>query len=247
MNVSTTESVAAETRPELDCFSDLSIVFVPVWDTERQKFPIRMGQTRFTRVDPWPLAEAGEALEGLDFGTLYAFAGSLAGYETLERPALVSLPIHFETLAQPQPRLRYALQLAALPAHVRQRLVVEIIELPKETHGMQLAACQEPLAGRCLNTSASVPLSFRDFDLLKRNHFLIVGTDLGNTDQRAPGIYEAVKAFAIAAQRAGIVPALTGLKEPRLARHASDYFRYIAGPAVADAQATLSPRVDLKL
>jgi hypothetical protein len=236
-----------------DPLDGLTVEFEPLWDTERQKFPIRIVRPVFKSVDALMLFRAertaaideGEILERLDLALQARLVKSLDGYATLEAPALLSIPVHYQTLAKPIRRRRYVAGLSRIPEAVRKRLIVTIRDLPSGVLSMRLAEIMGPLAGWCLNVTVSVTLGFRDFAVIKSNRIAIVGCDLEANSDSDQAVVNAIPLFANGLKRAGLVGYLANVESLIVAGSARLTFRYVSGPAVAERQATLSPTVRL--
>ena len=223
--------------------------FWPVWDTQRRKFPlhaIRADRAEDGRL----LAEASETMqnfgqeayhEALDVSMVADLMGRLGGYETLEQPRLLTLPLHFRTLQSFGTMARYLRYIEQIPKKIRERLVLEIHGIPKEIRAAQLAELQKPILPHCLHTMLVVSPLYRNFSVLKQMSGQIVGVELGDDDAEVEQELAALKQFAPLAKQSGLTLAATMTRNRPFRDWGLTSCRYVLGPAVALAQPKLNP------
>jgi len=231
--------------PEDKIFPEIKVEFWPVWDTQRRRFPLHEITGSFPDGTPLAqkIAESGEdeleAYEKFDLTLLIRFLQRLDGYETLEAPALIILPVHYLTLSTIASRLHYAFCLDYLPKKVRERLVVMIVEPPNDLRTAQLADVQAPLLAHCLNITVAVPPTFSNFNTLKQNRIQFACIELTELGRDPAADMNLLKRFDLAAKRFGLVTAATQIRTREHRDWALARCRYVAGPAIADMVARL--------
>jgi CheY-like chemotaxis protein len=232
-----------------DILSWTALNFWPVWDTQRRKFPLH--SIRADRgEDGALLPEVAETIENfgldayreaLDISMVADLSGRLEGYETLEQPRLLTLPLHFRTLESFGAMTRYLRYLELISKKVRERLVIEIHEVPKDIRAVQLAAAQKPVLPHCLHTMLVVSPSYRNFSLLKQISGQIVGVELTDDEEAVEQELAALKQFGPLAKQSGLTLAASMTRNRPFRDWGLTSCRYISGPAVALAQPSLNP------
>jgi CheY-like chemotaxis protein len=221
--------------------------FWPVWDIQRRKFPIHV--IRADRdAEGMLLPEASEALQfggpddyfaAIDISTIADLAGRLDGYETVEQPRLLGLPLHFQTLENFTVRSRFLRYLEQLPKMIRERLVIEIHAMPDEIRIAQIAEYQKPILAHCLHTMIVVSPLYRNFNVLKQVSNQIVGVELSGADPEVEQELAALKQFGTLAKQSGLTMAASQVRERPFRDWGLTCCRYASGPAIALAQMNL--------
>jgi CheY-like chemotaxis protein len=233
------------TNPDILPWTRLN--FWPVWDTQRRKFPIHA--IRADRdTEGTLLAEASEALQlggqdnyfaAIDISTIADLAGRLDGYDTLEQPRLLGLPLHFQTLGNFIGRSRFLYYLEQLPKRIRERLVIEIHAMPDEIRIAQIAEYQKPILAHCLHTMIVVSPLYRNFNVLKQVSNQIVGVELSEAEPEVEQELAALKQFGTLAKQSGLTMAASLVRDRAFRDWGLTSCRYVSGPAIALAQMNL--------
>jgi CheY-like chemotaxis protein len=232
-----------------DILSWTALQFWPVWDTQRRRFPLH--SIRADRgEDGAALPEALETIqnfgrdafhEALDVSMAADLAGRLDGYETLEQPRLLTLPLHYKTLESFATMARYLRYLEQIPKKVRERLIIEIHDIPKEMRAAQLAELQKPVLAHCLHTMLSVSPLYRNFTLLRQIGGQIVGVEISDDEAQAEQELAALKQFAPMAKQSGLLLAASMISSRPFRDWGLTSCRYVSGAAIACAQPSLAP------
>lgn len=232
-----------------DILSWTVLRFWPVWDTQRRKFPLRL--IRGDRgEDGALLPEVAETIENfgleayhraLDISLAADLAERLDGYETLEQPRLLTLPVHFKTLETFASMARYLRYIELIPKKVRERLVIEIRDIPKDIRISQIAELQKPILAHCLHTMLAVSPLYRNFNMLKQISNQIVGVELEQDGPEAEQELAALKQFAVMAKQSGLTLVAAMIHNRPFRDWGLTSCRYVSGPAIAAAQPQLSP------
>lgn len=225
--------------------------FWPAYEVHRKKFPIHM-----VRVDRDAqgllLPAASEMLQSegadhyyaaLDISAIANLVEQLEGYDTLEQPRLLTLPMHVHTLESLPALTHYLRYLEKIPKKIRERLIIEIQDVPNDMRAMQLAELQKPILPHCLHTMLMVPPSYGNFTVLKQIGGQIVGLALpvieaGNEVEPDLAL---LKQFSARAKQTGLTIAATMVGHPLLRDWGLMSCRYVQGPAIAAPQGTLNP------
>jgi CheY-like chemotaxis protein len=232
-----------------DILSWTVLSFWPVWDTQRRKFPLHT--IRADRgEDGTLLPEVAETIESfglaayheaLDISIVADLVSRLGGYETLEEPRLLTLPMHFRTLESFGVMSRFLRYTELIPKKIRERLVIEIHDVPKDIRAVQLAALQKPVLAHCLHTMLVVSPLYRNFAVLKQMSGQIVGVELADEVAEVEQELAALKQFAMLAKQAGLTLAASLTRNRPFRDWGLTSCRYVMGPAVALAQPSLNP------
>ena len=219
--------------------------FWPVWDTQQRKFSIH-AITADLDAEGVLLPEAIEVIQrdghdnyfvAIDISTIADLIGRLNGYETLEQPKMLALPVHFHTLVNHTTSSRFLYYLEQLPRKIRERLVIEIHSVPNEIHAPLVAQCQKSILAHCLRTTVVVPPTYRNFNVLKKLGNQIVGIELAEAELEQD--LEALRQFGVIAKRHGLVMGVSVVRSHQFRDWGLTFCRYVSGPAIALAQTRL--------
>lgn len=237
--------VAVAASANTDILPWARLVFWPVWDAQKRKFPIhsvRVDRDAAGAYLPEACAarEQGRAQynEAVDISAVAAFVDRLDGYDGLEQPKLTSLPLHLSTLGAPEAMARYLRYAEKIPKKIRERLIIEIHDVPPETKTLQIAELQKPILPHCLHTMLVVPSSYPNFGVLKQISGQIV--QLALPEQETPDM-AALKQFGARAKQSGLTLACSMVREPVARDWVLANCRYALGPAIAAPLNLLGP------
>jgi CheY-like chemotaxis protein len=228
-----------------------SLRFWPAWETQRRKFPIHAVRAELD-ANGRLLAEGAEALNRagpehfhatIDISTIAELTGRLEGYETLEQPRLLSVPLHLHTLEDLPALTRYLRYMEKIPKKIRERLIIEIHGVPNEMRAVQIAELQKPILPHCLHTMLVVPPSYSNFAVLKQISGQIIGLKLPAIDADAEPDLAALKQFGMRAKQAGLTVAASMVSHRLHRDWGLTSSRYVLGPAIAAPQVALGPNV----
>ena len=232
-----------------DILTWTALKFWPVWDTQRRKFPLH--SIRADRGDDGALLpEAVETIqnfgldaynEALDVSMIADLIGRLDGYDTLEQPRLLTLPLHYKTLESFATMSRYLRYIEQIPKKIRERLVIEIHDIPKDIKAMQVAEVQKPVLPHCLHTMLVVSPLYRNFNVLKQISNQIVGVELSDDEAEIEQELAALKQFAPLAKQSGLTLVASMIRNRPFRDWGLTSCRYVSGVAIALVQPNLSP------
>jgi CheY-like chemotaxis protein len=232
-----------------DILTWTALKFWPVWDTQRRKFPLH--SIRADRGDDGALLpEAVETIqsfgraaynEALDVSMIADLLGRLEGYDTLEQPRLLTLPLHYKTLESFAIMSRYLRYIEQIPKKIRERLVIEIHDIPKDLKAMQMAEVQKPVLPHCLHTMLVVSPAYRNFTVLKQISNQIVGVELSDDTGEMEQELVALRQFAPLAKQSGLTLVASMINNRPFRDWGLTSCRYVSGVAVALVQPSLSP------
>ena len=252
---STQEESATEPSPQSNPASSINpdilpwtrLNFWPVWDTQNRKFSIHA--VRADRdTEGVLLMEAIEAIQrdgqdnyfiAIDISTIANLVSRLDGYESLEQPRMLGLPVHFHTLVNHSTASRFLYYLEQMPRKMRERLVIEIHGVPDEMHAPQIAQCQKVILAHCLHTMIVVSPTYRSFNLLKKLGNQIVGVELGETEADLEQELKALQNFGMLARQCGLSMGASVVRNRQFRDWAMTFCRYVSGPTIALAQTHL--------
>ena len=232
-----------------DILSWTRLRFWPVWDTQRRKFPIHTIRADRDE-DGALLPEALETIENfgpaayheaLDISLIADLTNRLDGHDTLEQPRLLTLPVHYQTLDTFTTRSRYLRYIEQIPKKIRERMVIELHDLPKDLRAVQIAELQKPILAHCLHTTLVVSPLYRNFGLLKQVSNQIVSVELSEDEAEAEQELAALKQFGTNAKQSGLTVAATLVRNRPFRDWGLTSCRYVSGPVVALAQRSLGP------
>jgi hypothetical protein len=151
------------------------------------------------------------------------------------------LPLHFRTLEAFAPMARYLRYIELIPKKIRERLVIEIHDIPKDIRVTQMAELQKPILAHCLHTMLVVSPLYRNFNVLKQLSGQIVGVELSENGAEAEAELAALKQFAAMAKQSGLTLAASMTSNRPFRDWGLISCRYVSGPAIACAQPNLNP------
>lgn len=223
-----------------DCPSDLSFVYLPLWHVKHRaigtflclpSLPVIQSQRL---VGDAIFAEAPPALAcELDIGVLKKVTGDLKSLLTSGKRALLSLSVHFETLARSPYRRRYLSLCTELSDAARQHLTIELVDLPEGAPAgriSELLSYLRPFAGML---SIRTHLSQTQFEAFSAAKVIAVGVALGRESLPEAELFPRINGFALAANAAGLRTYAVDLRSRSITTAALGAgFDYISGQMI---------------
>lgn len=242
-------SEATVRRDNPDILPWAKLFFWPVWDVPKRKFPIhsvRVDRDEYGAYLPEAKAAAQGAgveqyYEALDLSAIAALVERLDGYETLEQPRLLTLPVHLHTLGAPLALKHYLRYLEKIPKKIRERLIIELHDAPPDMRAGQIVELQKPVLPHCLHTMLVVPAGYAQLNVLRQVSSQIVGMKLPETTPETEPDIGKMRLFGQRAKQAGLTLASSMIRGSLLRDWGLASCRYVFGPAIAQPQAVLGP------
>jgi len=140
----------------------------------------------------------------LDIALLKRVAGDLEALLANGKHATLSLPVHFETLAQSTQRKRYMAVCAALSEGLRRHLAIELVDLPEDAPAGRIAELLSYVRPFARLLSVRTTLSQGQFDTFGAAKVSSVGVALGRENLSETESLRRMNRFTKAANRAGL-------------------------------------------
>ena len=198
-------------EPTQECPLDLSFVYLPLWHVKHRaigtflclptlpvtRFQVLVGDAIFAAAPPALVCE-------LDIGILKKVKGDLEALLAGGKRAMLSLPVHFETLARSPQRRRYLSACAELTDGVRQLLALELVDLPEGAPAGRIAELLAYIRPYSRFLSVRTHLSQAQFDTFSAAKVVAVGVALGRETSSEAELFPRMNRFTQAANQAGL-------------------------------------------
>lgn len=198
-------------EPKRECPPDLSFAYLPLWHVRHRaigtflclpSLPIIQSQRL---VGDAIFAETPPALAcELDLGVLKKVMGDLESLLAGGKRALLSLSVHFETLAHSSSRRRYLSLCAELSEAARQHLTIELVDLPEGAPAGRISELLSYLRPFARILSVRTHLSQTQFEVFSAAKVTAVGVALGRETLPEAELFPRINGFAQAANAAGL-------------------------------------------
>jgi len=194
-----------------ECPPDLSFIYLPLWHVKHRAIatflclPILPVSASQSLVGDAIFATAPAALLcELDIALLKKVADDLGALLAAGKHAALSLPVHFETLAQSAQRKRYIAVCAALNEGVRRHLAIELVDLPEDAPGGRIAELLSYVRPFARSLSVRITLSQGQFETFGAANVSSVGVALGRENLSESELARRMNHFTKAANQAGL-------------------------------------------
>jgi hypothetical protein len=198
-------------EPTPECPPDLSFVYLPLWHVKHRAIgtflclptlPVLrshklVGDAIFAAAPPALICE-------FDLAILRKATGDLAGQLAGGRQAMLSFPVHFETLAHSTRRRRYMSACAELDDRLRQNLAIELVDLPEGAPAGRIAELLAYIRPFARILSVRTNLSQLQFDAISAAKVFSVGAALGRESLPESELFRRLNSFTQAANDAGL-------------------------------------------
>lgn len=223
---------------------NLSIRYIPMWDTRRQVISTFVAQPclggAFSMICGCRDILAAEATitpQLLDDAMLSQACADLDQLLQGGKRSLVSLPVHYETLAATPTRVEYLAKIRGLSADVRKHLIVELVGLPLGVPSVRLFDIAGGLRQACRAVIAQVDLRNPMLTALRDASITVAGIELGARPPDETQLINRLTGFSAAAQKAAMASYLHGIPSLSIAVSAVGAgFTYVSGRPVASPQ-----------
>lgn len=149
-------------------------------------------------------------------------------------PAVIVLPVHFETISTTRFRDSYIRRASQLTEKMRHQLVFEITGIIDDTPASTFAKVTDTLRPFCREMLARVQLNTKNFTFLHNIGVHSIGVDLGERPYSETQVFPLMQAFNDRAQKAGMNTFIHGLKtRSSVSGAVAAGFRYLDGPIIA--------------
>lgn len=221
---------------------DLFFAYMPAWLVRREMIaahscvPARIAQSGTVLTGADAIASRRRAADnfGLDF------LGLMKARRDIERslgtgtPAVIVLPVHFETISTPRFRNSYVSHAARLTKEMRRQLIIEITGMAGDIPPFTFAKIADTLRPFCRDMLVRVQLETRSFAFLQNVGIHSVGVDLGERPNSETQVFPFMESFNERAKKAGISTFVHGLKtRSSVSGAVAAGFRYLDGPIIA--------------
>jgi len=219
-----------------DMMDRIRFTFRPMWDKSHDVLStylcVPVDQYRDMEIE---LGHDPEAMARLDEAQQQHVLRELARIESEGDRLLITLPVHYETLALSSQRRRYqqALQDGLTPQAAR-LLVIEIADVPEGVPQSRVVQLVSPLKPVCRAMVARLKIEATDFTALRGSGVSAVGCSLTGITLSEPTIMQHMNRFNREAEKASLPTYIHGVRTVSLATAAVGAgFRYLDGPGVA--------------
>jgi hypothetical protein len=180
-----------------------------------------------------PGGDKSQLVGDLDCATVQRLAADLDKRAGHESTPILGMAIHFETLARTATRTRFFETCRIIPAPSRQRIIFELVGVPRDIAPSRLYQLATLLRAACRAVLLRVPLDFRDFARVRGNPFHALCADLSGEFQSEVEMIREMEQFAERVRRRGFKTYTHGLRSVGLTV-AAVYagFDYIDGDTV---------------
>ncbi len=194
-----------------ECPPDLSFVYLPLWHVKHRAIatflclPVLPVSPSQSLVGDAIFATAPAAvLCELDIALLRKVAGDLELLLADGKHATLSLPVHFETLAQRTQRKRYMSVCVGLNEGLRRHLAFELVDLPEDAPAGRVAELLSYVRPFARLLSVRTTLSQVQFDTFGAAKVSSVGVAVGRETLSESQLLSRMNCFTKAANRAGL-------------------------------------------
>ncbi|MDO8605836.1 MAG: hypothetical protein Q7R40_04815 [Phaeospirillum sp.] len=231
--------------------SEITFRYWPVWHVRRRAIGtflcmptvpmgrdcVLVGSRTMADISPQLVAE-------IDRLGLVRVSGDIQSLAANDQRALVSAPVHFETLATLRLRKDYLAVCANLPTIVRRHLILELVGLPDGTPEGRVIELLNVVRQFCLAINVRVRLTETRFAALVGARVHAVGAALDEKEEEGDegDLFRRMNDFTTSAEKANLKTYLHGSPSRSLSVAAlCSGFDYVAGDGLATAVGTPDP------
>ncbi|MDV7339614.1 hypothetical protein RYZ26_08425 [Terasakiella sp. A23] len=224
---------------------DVDFIFRPLWFVKNKIIssyfciPVRaIGDGRFfSSYNTLDDDDNPEALAALDLLTMKRIYKEAVQLEKVKNPALLTVPIHFESLASTGRRTNLLAQCQKNLAPYRNKIVVELTHLPDGIPQSRLQDLIQSLKPFSRAVMARYGSLHRDFTGFRHIGLHAVGVDLYDDRRSEARIIPELESFAESASKAGLHTYVHGVRSISLTTAAiCAGIDYVDGYAITDVQ-----------
>lgn len=232
------EAVPEETATNLD---EVMFVFRPIWVVEKQIVSafncvpvVAVSKDNYMSGYGNVIDETDpESIFKLDVMIVRRVGEELRAMRAAKRVALISLPIHFETLATKKRRDAYLTHCAQFLTEFKDRVLFEILALPEGIPATRLSEFTACLKNHARSVLASFNLYHTDFQGYRSSGVHAVGMNVFHSSLLEKEIMTLMHSFVKAANQAGLKTYVHGINSISLNTIAvSCGFDYVDGDAI---------------
>jgi hypothetical protein len=209
----------AQPRALEDVLAGIVITYRPVWYPGRNvisayhclatlpsaEIDVGSGEAR-------PLRRSPDAITRLDRQLQEAVIAELAELVSQQRPLILQLPVHFETIAASGSRRQYLEGLQLLPAEARKLLVVELVDLPPGAARARILDLVSTLRSCCRAVIIRQSIDGTDLQALRGCGGAAVGCSLMSLASGEATLMPYLERFAKLAEKAGLAAYVRGAR-----------------------------------
>lgn len=172
----------------------------------------------------------------LDLRTLERVAWELGKLKEAGEHTLLSLPVHFETLAVQAKRLAYIQKCSALLAELDRRIIFELVGLPEGVPQSRIQELAQSLRQFARAVMARFDVEHRNFSAYRMAGLHAVGVDIFASHAKEKTVMHQTEEFAEAANRNGLKTYIHGIRTLSMYTAAvAAGFDYVDGYAISSA------------
>lgn len=225
---------------EID-WTRIRLVFRPLWYVRHEmvttflSIPVReMVNGAFAYgYDVLPNSHDPEAVAKLDAHTLGSSARELDRIAGEGKKALLSVPVHFETLAGSQRRMDYIKMCSLLLRKHRDRMVFELVELPEGVPQARIAELVSALRSHARAVTARFSIEHRNFAAFRTAGLHAAGADIFSSNKKEAELMREMNGFVEMANNQKLKTYIHGVRTLSMRTAAiTSGFDYIDGYAL---------------
>lgn len=229
--------------------SDVRFLYWPVWHVRRRAIGtflcmpvVPMGRMRLLIGSQTLVDVAPQLVAEIDRLGLVRVSGDIQSLIGNDQRALVSAPVHFETLASLRLRKEYLTVCAKLPPAVRRHLVLELVGLPDGAPQGRVIELLNVMRQYCLAINIRVRLTDTGFTALAGARVHAVGVGLDEEIGCESDLFSKMNDFTTSAEKANLRTYVYSTPSRSLSVAAlCSGFDYVAGDGLAAAVNTPDP------
>jgi len=236
-----------------DLFEALVFLYRPVWNVEKDVIStyfclpalVLPGGRILTGYNTLPADTPTSMLVRLDRTNLAQVESDLKRCKAAGADQLLATPVHFETLATQRDRREFIKLMRALDEELCERLVIEIVGLPRGAPSGRIIDVVSAVHPFCRAVLVRLPATFDNFQALRGVPLAAAGMDAAAANAEGElseaEMAKLLRAFSDRAARVDLAAYVHGVDTSRLSLAAiAAGFQYVDGDTVASA--TEQPR-----
>lgn len=170
----------------------------------------------------------------LDGLLLRKAAQELMWLRNADKPLLLSIPVHFETLARTRTRIAYINDCHEVPEELRRHLVLELVGVEDGVPAGRLIELTSALRAECRALLIRLPIGFMDFGAVGQTHITACGLAVDEATMPEAMLFKEFNRFCDEAERVHKQKYVHGLSSKSLLTAALGAgFDYVDGETVA--------------
>lgn len=220
----------------------IGYIYRPMWTVRSQAvtayhcLPTRPGEDGGMLVgyDVIPRDAPPRFIPRLDGVLLRKAAQELTWLRSADKPLLLAIPVHFETLARTRSRVAYINDCHDIPEELRRYLVLELVGVEDGIPSGRLIELTSALCTECRALLIRLPIGFTDFDAVGKTQATACGLAVDEPTMAEALLFKEFNRFCEEAEQVHKQKYVHGLSSPSLLTAALGAgFDYVDGETVA--------------